>query len=118
MGHAVVGIKAVDPDEELDGVVSYHLLSQSPNDGTFTLDSQSGLLTVSDDRNLDFETTSQYNLTIEAKDGGESPGGSVHFLPSRKLGSSGYDFGLLLLNRFQYFRLVHLIALLVLECRQ
>lgn len=63
-------IKAVDPDMELDGEIRFRISKQLPNDGTFSIDSESGRLTVANNRNLDYETTKQHNLTINVRDRG------------------------------------------------
>ncbi len=56
-----------DTDEDGDAI-SYSITAGN-TDGIFTINSSTGEITVLDNTNLDFETTNQYVLTVQATDG-------------------------------------------------
>ncbi|KAL1509863.1 hypothetical protein ABEB36_004537 [Hypothenemus hampei] len=64
----VMAIKAIDKDEGRNGYIEYFLL---PNTKIFSLGSVDGVLRVAN--NIDRELTSNYTLTIIARDRGDPP---------------------------------------------
>ncbi|XP_046357342.2 protocadherin Fat 4-like [Haliotis rufescens] len=67
IGSVISSIAASDPDEGINGTITYSILNK--NEQTpFEIDEQSGQLKTSG--NLDRERTPSYTLTIQAKDGG------------------------------------------------
>jgi len=66
----IARIRASDADEGVNGVVKYSLAGWN-YDGTFEIDSSTGDLSVASP--LDFETTTQYHLTVRAQDSGIPP---------------------------------------------
>ncbi|XP_070198278.1 cadherin-23-like [Littorina saxatilis] len=69
IGEEFARVVAHDPDEGINGVVSYHL---HPSDNEmFTLNSRTGWLTFN--MEVDREAVSQVNLIIHAVDGGDQP---------------------------------------------
>ena len=65
--NAVVGtVAAVDADGDLN-LITYDIISGNDS-GVFTIDTDSGEITVLDNSTLDFETLEQYVLTVEASD--------------------------------------------------
>lgn len=67
IGSQVLRMYTTDADEGLNGDVFY-TLSSGNEEGRFTIDEATGLITVI--RNLDRETTSKYTLTVIAYDAG------------------------------------------------
>ena len=66
----VVGtVLATDPEDNITAFA----ITLGNGDAIFGIDN-SGVITVVDNTNLDFETTEQYILTIEATDAGALPG--------------------------------------------
>ncbi|NWH79199.1 PCD23 protein, partial [Piaya cayana] len=67
VGFLVHHITAKDPDEGINGQVTYHILSGNENEA-FVLDKITGLLTTA--QFLDREIQERYSLTVMALDGG------------------------------------------------
>lgn len=66
----ILTVTATSDDLGINGLVSYSLTS-GHSDGRLTVDSTSGDIIVS--KELDYEKTTFYRLTIQAQDGGSSP---------------------------------------------
>ena len=56
-------------DEDAGTTFSSWSISEGNSDNIFAIDETSGEITVSDDSNLDFETTESYSLTLTVSDG-------------------------------------------------
>ena len=56
-------------DTDLDGQALTYSITGGNTDGIFSIDAGTGAITVSNNTNLDYETTQQYVLTVEATDG-------------------------------------------------
>ena len=56
-------------DTDLDGQALTYSITAGNADGIFSIDAGTGAITVTDNTNLDYETTQQYVLTVEATDG-------------------------------------------------
>ena len=56
-------------DTDQDGTALSYSITAGNGDGVFSVDGSTGVITVSDNTNLDFETTTQYVLTVRATDG-------------------------------------------------
>ncbi|XP_040831137.1 protocadherin gamma-B7 [Ochotona curzoniae] len=68
-GTAVVQVRATDQDEGSNAEITYAFKSLRDDIGhMFTIDSQTGEVQTKD--SIDFETSSSYTMTVEAKDGG------------------------------------------------
>jgi hypothetical protein len=68
VGGVVTQVIARDEDLGMAGRVRYSLLETGAGEEDFVLDEVSGVLRVK--KQLDYETTSIYNLTVRAKDMG------------------------------------------------
>ena len=56
-------------DTDLEGDAITYAITAGNTDGIFSIDVNTGQITVVDNTNLDFETTTQYVLTVNATDG-------------------------------------------------
>ena len=56
-------------DTDQDGDSLSYSITAGNGDGVFTIDANTGQITIADNSNLDYGTTSQYTLTIQASDG-------------------------------------------------
>ena len=56
-------------DTDMDGYTLTYAITAGNNDGIFGINSATGEITVTDNTNLDYETTNQYVLTVQASDG-------------------------------------------------
>ncbi|EDV26024.1 uncharacterized protein TRIADDRAFT_84, partial [Trichoplax adhaerens] len=65
---SVLKVTARDQDNNEDGQITYSILSATPYFGYFTIESNTGIVRTT--RILDYEFTTQYWLTIQARDGG------------------------------------------------
>ena len=74
IGHSVITVSATDEDEGVNGTVEYRLLGSSP----FTINQMTGLITLQE--MLDYESVSQYNITVVAEDLGDPTLNSTLFL--------------------------------------
>ncbi|MBF0371091.1 MAG: cadherin domain-containing protein [Magnetococcales bacterium] len=54
---------------DVDGDALTYTITGGNGDGIFTIDADTGQITIADNSNLDYSTTSQYLLTVEASDG-------------------------------------------------
>ena len=72
LGNVVTSLNVVDADGD---TLSYNLTSEN-NNGTFTLNSSTGVLTVTGP--LDYETIKSYTLTVMVSDGVNSTEGEVN----------------------------------------
>jgi VCBS repeat-containing protein len=68
-GTAVGTVIAADPDAGQTATLSYSITSGNTNNG-FAIDANTGVITVANSAALDFETTPQFLLTVEATDNG------------------------------------------------
>ena len=66
----VISVPAVDPDEGTAGEISYNITSGNEA-GVFTIDPNTGNISLA--RTLDFESQTQYNITVLATDAGTPP---------------------------------------------
>ena len=64
-------------DTDLDGEALTYSITAGNGDGIFAIDGSSGQITVVDNTNLDYETTQQYVLTIQATDGANTDTAAV-----------------------------------------
>ena len=64
-------------DTDLDGQALTYTITAGNADGIFAIDAGTGAITVTDNTNLDYETTQQYILTVEATDGTNSDTAAV-----------------------------------------
>ncbi|WP_170861468.1 cadherin repeat domain-containing protein, partial [Geitlerinema sp. PCC 9228] len=62
-----VGITASSTDNDISDTVTYSLSDDA--DGRFTIDDNSGEVTVADSSQLDAETASSHTITVDASDG-------------------------------------------------
>ena len=69
LSSSVLTVSAVDPDSGSNGALRY--LLQPANAADFSLDSQTGVLSISSV--LDYERVSRYQFTVTAVDGGSPP---------------------------------------------
>ena len=71
-GTIVGRVRATDPDQGSSGSIGFQIIG---GDGApfFSVDSQTGILTVSDNSSLDFTTSSQYVLQLRVTDGSTPP---------------------------------------------
>ena len=63
---SAVGITAAATDADRDDSVSYSFADGSLTSGFFTIDSATGVVTLTADNSLDFESAQQHGLTIKA----------------------------------------------------
>ena len=63
---SAVGITAAAADADRDDSVSYSFADGSLTSGFFTIDSATGVVTLTADNSLDFESAQQHGLTIKA----------------------------------------------------
>jgi gliding motility-associated-like protein len=55
-------------DTDLDGQALTYSITAGNGDGVFGIDAATGEITVADNTNLDYETTTSYSLTVQAED--------------------------------------------------
>jgi gliding motility-associated-like protein len=55
-------------DTDLDGHALTYIITTGNGDGIFGIDAATGEITVVDNTNLDYETTTSYSLTVQAED--------------------------------------------------
>ncbi|XP_078609705.1 protocadherin Fat 4-like isoform X2 [Branchiostoma floridae x Branchiostoma japonicum] len=68
VGNNVITVVSTDADDAAFGTVQYSI-SAGNADGVFTIDQNTGLITIQSTGLLDYETTTQYALTVLGKDG-------------------------------------------------
>ncbi|XP_078692007.1 protocadherin-like wing polarity protein stan [Branchiostoma floridae x Branchiostoma belcheri] len=68
VGDSVITVAATDADDGAFGTLEY-VISAGNGDGIFTISSTTGLITIQSTTSLDYETTTQYALTVLGKDG-------------------------------------------------
>ena len=71
-GHVVGIIEATDSDAGDNALVQYRI-SQGNVNSAFSIDSNTGVITVASSETLDREAVSSYILSVTATDGGDSP---------------------------------------------
>ena len=68
VGDSVIQVTATDADSPDSSGVTYSFLAVQPNDGSFTISSSSGTISLA--AKVDYETTDRYTLLVEASDEG------------------------------------------------
>ncbi|KAI8512133.1 hypothetical protein Bbelb_087720 [Branchiostoma belcheri] len=68
VGDSVITVASTDADDGAFGTLEY-VISAGNGDGIFTISSTTGLITIQSTTSLDYETTTQYALTVLGKDG-------------------------------------------------
>ncbi|CAN9493182.1 unnamed protein product [Ophioblennius macclurei] len=73
VGTDLINLSASDPDEGVNGMVTYSILQQTPSSevATFQLNASTGLLQLA--QPLDYSKVQVYTLEVEASDGGSPP---------------------------------------------
>ncbi|KAM7419871.1 hypothetical protein PAMA_016804 [Pampus argenteus] len=72
-GSSLLRLSAVDPDEDVNGRITYSIFQQSPSEDlpVFELDSSDGTLRLA--QPLDYSEVKVYSLMVQASDGGTPP---------------------------------------------